>query len=679
MSRLVRLAARALVTWAIEAIALYLMLQHLPGVTVDNWRAAFGAILVIGLLNALVRPAILLVAANLGVVAFLLVAFPLNALLIWAAAGLVSGFAVDGLGTAFLVAVGLAGLNAVFSAMLSVNDDDSFYLNVVRHLARGLVSDTPSDGPGTVIVQIDGLAEPVLRRALGEGRMPTIASWLASGSHELVRWSCDIPSMTTSSQAGLLHGDNRDIPAFYWYEKGEQRLMSSANPLDLHAVQQRLSNGRGLLRQDGVSVANLFSGDAERAIMTVGTLIDEEGSPHADPQDFYGYLINPYNLYRGIAGMIGETLLECWQVFRQWADGVTPRIRRLGLFTLQRGATNIVLRDATTWAVVAAMFRGRRVIYCDYLGYDEVAHFAGPETLDAVSTLTGIDRQLRQLAHAAREAPREYRFVLLSDHGQTTAEIFEHVYGKTLDAVVSELIDVDSSVHLAGGKHEGSGYLSAFLNEIAAGTTRSARPARRLIRLPSHRHSVELPRERRRRELAASAEVVVTSSGNLGHVYLTQTREQLSLEQLTEMHPGLIEALVSHPGIGFVLVRSAERGPVVLGRSGVRPLAEGSAIQGGDPLAGFEQHTGLFLRRLAEYPNSGDVIVNGAFNPSTGRVIGIDDLVGAHGGVGGMQTQPFLIYPAAWADRAPSLVGSVAVHRFLRRHLAGDGAPEPAS
>jgi uncharacterized membrane protein YvlD (DUF360 family) len=208
-----RLVLRALLTWALEAAALYLMLWYLPGVTVENWLAAAAAILAIGLLNALIRPAILLAAANLGVVPFLLVALPLNAVLIVVAGWLVPGFAVDGLLTAFLVAIGLAAMNALFSAMLSVNDEDSFYRNVIRRLAGRLAPTEGLDQPGTVIVQIDGLAEPIVRRALAEGRMPTLASWLASGSHQLVGWACDIPSMTTGSQAGILHGDNHDIPA----------------------------------------------------------------------------------------------------------------------------------------------------------------------------------------------------------------------------------------------------------------------------------------------------------------------------------------------------------------------------------------------------------------------------------------------------------------------------------
>ena len=66
--------------------------------------------------------------------------------------------------------------NAILSGLLGINDEDSFYRNVVRKIARRQL---PEDGDlttlGTVIIQIDGLAEPVLRRAIEEGRMPTLA------------------------------------------------------------------------------------------------------------------------------------------------------------------------------------------------------------------------------------------------------------------------------------------------------------------------------------------------------------------------------------------------------------------------------------------------------------------------------------------------------------------------
>ena len=688
MRRTAVLALRILATWAVQVAAFAIMLRILPGVAVETWNELVVSVLLIGLLNALVRPLVLRLSARLGIVPFLLVGLFLNVALVMVAAQLVGGFTIDSLWTGFLLATGLALLNVTISSILSIDDDDWFYRNVIRHLAERRVPPDEPERTGTVIVQIDGLAEPLLRRALASGRMPTLASWLHSGRHRLVGWECQIPSMTTASQAGVLHGNYDDLPAFYWYVKEERRLMASGRPSDLHGEERRLSNGRGLLAGDGMAVMALFSGDAERSMMTTTRLVDDAGNLTVNPLDFYAYALDPYNAYRGLAGMLGEALLECWQAFRQWMKNVQPRTRRVGKFVLMRGGSNVVARDATTWSVTLAMYQGRPIVFCNYLGYDEVGHYAGPETHDALGTLRGIDRQLRHLERAAQEAPRPYQFVVYSDHGQTTGHLFSRVYGKPLDALVQDLTQADSSVLLSGARDEGRGYISAFLTELVGGSGRSGRAARRVLKRQRHGgEAVDLLSHGKKRERASRAEVVVTSSGNLGHIYFAQIPQRLTLEQLITAYPGLIEALVGHDGIGFVLVLSETRGPIVFGKQGIRELEPDRLVEGADPLAQFSPNTARFLCRLARYRHSGDVIVNGTYHPVSGQVITLDELVGAHGGVGGMQTEPFLIYPTAWTAgdaEAPTIVGADQLHHFLRRHALGEedttpteGAPRP--
>ena len=76
--------------------------------------------------------------------------------------------------------------------------------------------------------------------------------------------------MTSASQAGILHGTNDGIPAFRWYERDRQKLMVSSNPDDAAEIVRRLSNGEGLLSNNGVSICNLMTGDATRAYITTG-------------------------------------------------------------------------------------------------------------------------------------------------------------------------------------------------------------------------------------------------------------------------------------------------------------------------------------------------------------------------------------------------------------------------
>jgi len=53
-----------------------------------------------------------------------------------------------------------------------------------------------------------------------------MADWVRDGTHKLSRWEAILPSMTSASQAGILHGTNDGIPAFRWWERDRQYLMA---------------------------------------------------------------------------------------------------------------------------------------------------------------------------------------------------------------------------------------------------------------------------------------------------------------------------------------------------------------------------------------------------------------------------------------------------------------------
>jgi hypothetical protein len=269
------------------------------------------------------------------------------------------------------------------------------------------------------------------------------------------RWECDVPSMTTSGQSGMLYGNNANIPAFRWYEKASARLIVSNHPRDAVLIDQRQATDHGLLRHNGSSVGNILTGGAEHCVVTMSRLESESGQITASARDLYDYFVNPYNLYRSIGAMVWEIVVEQFQRVRQRMLDVRPRMFRGGSYPFVRAITGVLLRDITTWTLIADMFAGRRIAYADYLGYDEVAHHAGPATPDARGMLRNLDHQLRQLENAARRAPRRYRFVVLSDHGQSTGATFRQRYGLTLDRLVSQLTHPDQDVQSASGSGEG--------------------------------------------------------------------------------------------------------------------------------------------------------------------------------------------------------------------------------
>ncbi len=87
---------KMLVRWALLAGALLLVAHLYPGVTVTSFGAALIAALVLGLLNSVLRPILLLLTLPITVVTLGLFIFIINALVFWAAASLLPGLHVNG-------------------------------------------------------------------------------------------------------------------------------------------------------------------------------------------------------------------------------------------------------------------------------------------------------------------------------------------------------------------------------------------------------------------------------------------------------------------------------------------------------------------------------------------------------------------------------------------------------
>ena len=108
-------------------------------------------------------------------------------------------------------------------------------------------------------------------------------------------------------------------------------------------------------------------------------------------------------------------------------------------------------------------------------------------------------------------------------------------------------------------------------------------------------------------------DVVVLGSGNLGLVYLMEERRRLTLEEIEERHPQLLPALREHPHVGWLLVRSSERGAVVLGARGAHYLTKGR-VEGEDPLAPFSPNAPRHLLRTDGFEHVGDIMVGSFYD-----------------------------------------------------------------
>ncbi|EXU61921.1 membrane protein, partial [Streptomyces sp. PRh5] len=652
---------RVAAVWAVSTLTMLALAGILPDFSLKSGdgdtatqiaiTAASGAG-AFGVLSALVWP--LLVRALLLMPALVLglLVFVLNGSMLLIALSVNP----DGRGaaepeTAVVVAAVMSAASSATSTFLTVRDDDAYRRRLARlavRRRRRLGEDGGSDEPpGTVFLQLDGVGHAVLREALREREnrppvMPTVAGWLQS-THKVTPWRTDWSSQTGASQLGILHGSNEDVPAFRWYEKKSGEVMVSNRPTSAAVLQRRAAaraGHDGLLTVDGASRGNLFTGGADQLALVL-SVAARRGKHNRSRSGYFAYFADPANATRTAVSFLAEVVREICQSTRAKLRRETPRVKRGGLYPFIRAFATVVERDVVVTAVMGDILSGRTAIYADLVAYDEVAHHSGPRSRDARQVLARLDRSIALIAKVAEHAPRDYRIVLLSDHGQSPGETFAGAYGLGLEDLVRAGCGLPVSRR--------------------AGRTPSGAEAREAGRAALHRPEkpgVDGDGWCGGREAPAGAggaggaddtavsDPIVLASGNLGLISFPDVPGRMSREQIDARHPALLRTLADHPGVGFVLVRSEAHGAVVLGADGAEHRLDTGEVFGASPLTVFGPGAESAVRRTAHFRNTPDIMVNSAYHPARGTVHAFEGQIGSHGGLGGEQGHPFLLWPA---------------------------------
>ncbi|MFI7061279.1 alkaline phosphatase family protein [Kribbella sp. NPDC050124] len=653
------------VLWLVATwLAVLLADAIVPGFHADRPLGPLGFAVVLGIAGLALQPLLVAGAVRLGWIGVLLLALVGQALIVLVAAWLLPGAHVDSFWDAFFVAwiVGIVG--TVVGWLSTSGTDEALVERLVASGRRRPVKLDDADVDGVVFVQLDGVPFPVLQMAVTAGTVPTLTRWIRSGSHRLHEWTPKLPATTPASQMGILHGVIDGIPAFRWYDRANDRVLVANRPADAAVIEAALTTGRGLLVDGGVSISNLFTGDAPQAALTMSR---RAGRGEITRSAVAQFVVSPTGLTRGLSRSISELLRDRFQARRGVRRDLRPRCHRSWTTAALRAVTNGALRDLNTALVAQHMLRGTRSIYVDYVDYDEVAHHAGllrPESLEA---LESVDRVLHQLELIASVAPRRYRFVILSDHGQAQGTVFADRYGEELAVVVSRLAAADVAV--SSDPVEGWGRTRILVDELATGSGVSGRTMRNASEAMQRRghdeaDAVDAGGSRRTGKAEGDEEFHVFGSGNLGLIYVRGARQRLSRGQLDERYPALVAGLVTHPGIGFVVVLDEVAGPVALGAAGRHRLNDGR-VDGVDPLAPFGPNAPAFVRRVALRPEAPDIYVNSLVEPGTEEVAAFEGLVGCHGGLGGWQDRAFVAVPVDVPFPTERVVGADALHVAL--------------
>jgi hypothetical protein len=227
MNRTRAVLRSALVTFIVLTATLWLM----PGVASADIVDTLGLVLLVAGVGAVLRPLLLVGIVALGGWGAMLLGVVAQVVVIVVALELDPANRISGLPSLVIAAILAVIFAAIVDWMVDSGTDDTF-VREAKRLMRGvrrrqarqaggpivtLRRSRPGTEPGLLMVQLDGLSEPVLRWAVRAGNLPTLGHWLRSGSHTMRGWHTGLPSTTPASQAGILHGASRMIPAYRWY------------------------------------------------------------------------------------------------------------------------------------------------------------------------------------------------------------------------------------------------------------------------------------------------------------------------------------------------------------------------------------------------------------------------------------------------------------------------------
>lgn len=652
--------------FVVQMLTLFILPNFLSGFTYDSFRSLFVLTIVLAITQSLFWWVFIYLFSWLPVWLFPILTFLLNGALFFRIGDLVPGIYIADRATGLWISIWLTVVNAIMAGLLSVDEDSRFDRNVVGKMVkrRGII--TRTDVPGFLFLEIDGLSEKVLRRAIAEGHLPNVKKWLDEGSHKLIGWETDFTSQTGAMQSGILLGNNSNVPAYRWWDKKQGKTIMSGNPKDAIVLEAERSSGKGLCSDGGSSRGNMFSGDASESMLTFSTILAKRDRGPG----FYFFLFSPYVFFHILTRFVIDVFKEWWQAYlqRRRKDKYIVSARNFA-YAFLRGFLGPVLHDLVTFMVISDVLRGIPATYALFSAYDDLGHFAGTEAPEALESLRETDHYFGRILKAVEEAPRPYHIVVLSDHGQSIGPTFKAAYGMSLEELVKNFISGEVNIFTSAEENEAWDNINAILTESTKAGSRTGTLLKRAFTKKDIEGMVAIGPERDPKESTKEAEskakIVVYGSGSSGLIYFTDSKERLSFEQIRDTHPGLVMGLAQHPGIGFVLVKSVEQGSMVIGKKGVHYL-DNDTVEGEDPLTTYGPNAAMHLRRESSFSNCPDIIVNSVYDPETDEIAGFENQVGHHGGMGGAQNYPFVMYPVELPYDGKPVVGAESVYKLLR-------------
>ncbi|MDQ6876702.1 MAG: alkaline phosphatase family protein [Candidatus Dormibacteraeota bacterium] len=466
-------------------------------------------------------------------------------------------------------------------------------------------------GRGLVAIHVDGLGADSFDQALREGDMPFMKNLVESEGYEAHRYRCGIPSTTPFVQAGILYGDNSEIPSFRWWDREQRVDVEFGAGSTFKKVAHKYFHGCHPLTQDGACIATCYPAGAAETFGIAYQDRDYSKGDHARSawSVVLPYLANPIH----VGDLLGHGIVSLAHTAQAYvADRLAGR-RPAASYVAADAVEEMFVHHLTRYAVLKAMGEQYPTIYAGFYAFDETGHAFGPDDRYSLRILRDVDDSIRAIAEARKE---RYEMVVLSDHGQIDTIPFNQV----------------SKV--------------AFGQLVASW-------------LPGHRVREMKGKTYGPPEEQAAGHVNIANSGGLAHLYLADRTKRLSYSDLTAQFPSLARNIAAVDAVALVMARDG--GQDVF-------LTDGRELRGESIKPVLEQYdeSGILLSQLSRlntFEASGDLVIFGAFK--NGKQVNFENQAGGHGSIGGEQAHPFLFAKREWGLDTTNVHGAHELHPIL--------------
>ena len=452
-----------------------------------------------------------------------------------------------------------------------------------------------------VVLHIDGVSANALERALQAGEMPFIQRLIDAEGYEIHRYRCGLPSTTPFAQAGILYGDNSEIPSFRWWDRERRVVVQFGTESTFKKVADKYFRGCAPLTRDGACIAACYPAGAADDF----GIAYQDRSYGADPRSrsaanvLAPYLANPVHL----GDWVWQTAAVAMRTARDYLTSRSEGRHPAREYVATDVVEEIFVHHLTRYAVQKAMREGYSPIYAGFYAYDETGHAFGPNDPSALRVLKHVDDSVEKIASSRAD---RYELVVLSDHGQVDTTPFD--LGATLADLAPGL-----RVQSAKGKEYGA---------TAEG---------------------------------AAATVLIAESGGLAHLYFQDSAKRKDYAEVEQ----LARAISRLSEVELVMARAGET-DVFLHRGDVLGGAELRRVLSAhdDPDILHAQ-----LARLNGFAHSGDLVLFGAF--VEGKQMNFEKQAGGHGSIGGDQLHPFVLAKKEWNLDLSHVTGAHQLHPVL--------------